>query len=173
MQIMRKTWVESNAPRTTIDKLGDTNSRKTELDVHNLFGRSVDKNKPDGDITTGIAAQESIFGAGPQNINGQRTPPGASDSVDLYSSPKVRRAVESTSKLNAGISDSLFFSDDEAPEGSAARKSPRDVVSGEHEMPEENELDALLNEGTVAAGSKAWAEEFDDEMEVMMEMDNM
>ncbi|KAH0566291.1 hypothetical protein GP486_000317 [Trichoglossum hirsutum] len=158
IQIMRKAWIEGNTSRTIKNNLGSANS--------------VDESESGSGIATGNAAQENISGVVPGNSSGQRTPPGMGDLGDLYSSPKAKGAVESMSKLNASNSGGLFFSDDEVPGDSAAKKSP-DVVSGERVMPEEDELDALLNESAAVIGSETRIEEIDDEIEAMMEMNNV
>ncbi|KAH0541489.1 hypothetical protein FGG08_004030 [Glutinoglossum americanum] len=195
MQVMRKGWIEGTASRTTDENSESTNSHEVELNIHGLFNKSVNENVQGGGITAGVAAEGTLFGDGPQATCRQRAPPRVSDqgsSEDLYSSPKVKRSVNSALKSSGDGGDGLFFSEDEAQEENAAKGGQKDVVSAEDDMPGEDELDMLLNEGAVNAvsnnvvikgdgatkvtvvASKAQGEEdFDDEMEAMMGMDNM
>jgi replication fork protection complex subunit Csm3/Swi3 len=186
MQIMRKGWIEGNTSRTIDSIRGDANPRKAEQHM------SIDENGENAGTTTEITTQESLFGKG---LQANRTPPETSDlgdSEDLYGSPKVKRAAKSTPKPNGGGSGGLFISDDEAHGHNAAEGIVKDVVNGEDDVPEENELDALLDEDATNAvsndavikGGKALnitvmpfktrtEDEFDDEMEAMIGMDNM
>ncbi|KAI9782588.1 MAG: chromosome segregation in meiosis- protein [Geoglossum umbratile] len=183
IQVMRKGWIEEVTTKASGDGSGEKGKLPNpERDIRSLFSEnpSSETGQPDN-ATIANPTRESLFGEGP------RPPPKTNipdDMPDLYGSPKPRRTTASASNKPG---DSLFVSDDEAP----PRKDPPTGNANAH--PEPDELDELLNEGAPSAGlgstinsggGKAPVvpgmgagvrieDEFADEMEAMMGLDDM